>query len=35
MYHLLIRPGERTAREMRVYLFRVLRELGLGDRANR
>ena len=35
MYHLLIRPGERTAREMRAYLFKVLRELGLGDKANR
>ena len=35
MYHLLIRPGERTAREMRAYLFKVLGELGLGDTANR
>ncbi len=35
MYHLLIRPGERTAREMRGYLFKVLRELGLDDKANR
>jgi AcrR family transcriptional regulator len=31
MYHLLLRPGVRTAREMRAYLFRVLHELGLGD----
>ncbi len=35
MYHLLIRPGERTARQMRVYLFKVLGELGLGATANR
>ena len=34
MYHLLIRPGERTAREMHVYLFKVLGELGLSDTAN-
>jgi AcrR family transcriptional regulator len=35
MYHLLIRPGERTSREMRLYLFKVLGELGLGDTAIR
>lgn len=35
MYHLLIRPGERTAREMRAYLFKLLRELGFGGTANR
>lgn len=34
MYHLLIRPGKRNTREMRVYLRRVLRELGLSDPAN-
>jgi len=31
MYHLLIRPGKRTTQEMRAYLFRVLREIGLSD----
>ena len=35
MYHLLIRPGQRTGREMRVYLFKALRELGLDDTSNR
>ena len=35
MYHLLIRPGERTARQMRVYLFKVLGELGLSGTAGR
>ena len=34
-YHLLIRPGERTAEEMRIYLTRVLRQLGLFDSAER
>lgn len=29
MYHLLIRPGNRTTEEMQEYLNRVLRELGL------
>jgi AcrR family transcriptional regulator len=29
IYHLLVRPGVRTAREMRAYLLKVLRELGL------
>lgn len=31
MYHLLIRPGARTRAEMRVYLLKVLEELGLSD----
>jgi AcrR family transcriptional regulator len=31
MYHLLIRPGERTRAEMRVYLLKVIEEIGLGD----
>ena len=31
MYHLLIRPGERTRAEMRVYLLQVIEELGLSD----
>lgn len=35
IYHLLIRPGKRSARQMREYLLRVLRELGLGDTPNR
>jgi len=35
MYNLLIRPGEPSARQMRVYLFKVLRELGLRDTENR
>jgi len=35
MYHLLIRPGKRSARQMREYLLRVLRELGLSDTPNR
>jgi AcrR family transcriptional regulator len=29
VYHVLIRPGKRTAEEMRAYLLRVLRTLGL------
>jgi hypothetical protein len=29
VYHVLIRPGKRTAEEMQDYLQRVLRELGL------
>jgi AcrR family transcriptional regulator len=32
-YHLLIRPGERTADEMRTYLIKVLRQLGLMETA--
>jgi AcrR family transcriptional regulator len=35
MYHLLIRPGERTRAEMRVYLLKVLEELGLGGATQR
>jgi AcrR family transcriptional regulator len=31
IYHLLVRPGNRTVREMRTYLFKVLRQLGLGE----
>jgi AcrR family transcriptional regulator len=31
MYHLLIRPGERTSTEMRAYLLKVFQELGLSD----
>jgi len=31
MYHLLIRPGACTRAEMRVYLLKVLEELGLSD----
>jgi len=34
MYHLLIPPGQRTSTEMRAYLLRVLRELGLSDAAD-
>jgi hypothetical protein len=29
MYHVLIRPGKRTAEGMHTYLLRVLRALGL------
>lgn len=31
IYHLLVRPGNRSVREMRTYLFKVLRQLGLGE----
>ena len=31
VFHLLIRPGKRTAKEMQDYLQRVLRELGLEE----
>jgi AcrR family transcriptional regulator len=31
MYHLLIRPGERTSAEMRAYLLKVFEELGLSN----
>jgi AcrR family transcriptional regulator len=31
MYHLLIRPGERTSTEMLAYLLKVFQELGLSD----
>jgi len=31
MYHVLIRPGEHTRAEVRAYLLKVLKELGLGD----
>jgi len=31
MYHVLIRPGEHMRAEVRAYLLKVLKELGLGD----
>ena len=35
MYHLLIRPGRRSKAEMRDYLLRVFRAIGLGNAADR
>jgi AcrR family transcriptional regulator len=35
MYHLLIRPGERSKAEMREYLLKVFREIGLSKPADR
>jgi AcrR family transcriptional regulator len=35
VHHLLVRPGHRTRAEMRTYLRRVLRELGLHDRSRK
>jgi AcrR family transcriptional regulator len=31
LHHLLVRPGKRTGTEMRAYLLRVLRAIGLAD----
>jgi AcrR family transcriptional regulator len=35
MYHLLIRPGERSKAELRDYLLKVFRAIGLSNAANR
>jgi AcrR family transcriptional regulator len=35
MYHLLIRPGHRSKAEIRTYLLRVFREIGLNNPAGR
>jgi AcrR family transcriptional regulator len=35
VHHLLVRPGHRTRAEMRTYLMRVLRELGLHGRTRK
>jgi AcrR family transcriptional regulator len=35
MYDLLVRPGKRTRAEMRAYLLKVLRKIGLSEKAKR
>jgi AcrR family transcriptional regulator len=35
VHHLLVRPGHRTRAEMRTYLMRLLRELGLNPKTKR